>query len=104
MPQEYSFEKYWPYEEKFDPSNTSVDVYVAFNGAEERYVGTFTTLSNLKAELVKNKQTGERASGKYTVADNNIVVEEATDDVIGLAIRDLLERKEFHRYFIEAEK
>jgi hypothetical protein len=74
----------------WDPYDDNLDVRVHLTTGAV-YCGTFVTMRNLDRLFAKNRTTGECAGGLYFWAENMIVVEILTMDVITRAVEDLLE-------------
>jgi hypothetical protein len=81
-----------------DLSSDNIDVVIYFADGT-KYMATFFTLENLRHLFVKNRSTGECASGKYLWAANMIIVESLDDETIKTAVADLIATGEFGRAF-----
>ena len=71
----------------------NVEVRVNFPDGRS-YSLTFFTIQNLKTQMQNCRETGECASGLFFRAEEMVVVETLTNEVIFKAIRDLVETNE----------
>ena len=81
-----------------DLRDDNVDVLVYFADGS-KYAATFFTLENLRQLFLRNRSTGECASGKYLWAANMIIVESLDEETIQTTVADLMATGEFVRAF-----
>lgn len=93
----YSFEIYWPGEEKLNRKNESVDLIINKDGKE--YTGSLITLPYLIELFEKNKKTGENKEGSYLCIPGTVVVKDLERKTIRKTLDDLIEKGIFDKYF-----
>lgn len=85
-----------------DFADTNTDVTVSFSDGR-RFAATFITYKNISSLSKKNNGTGELLSGRYFVGSYMILIENCKRDLIESVINDLIENKEFYKYFEQLE-
>lgn len=92
---------FWPYADNLLEIDELVDVQVKLDRQEKKYVGTFTTINDLKRRFERSKINGECAQGTYQPlkTDNELLLEKISHDSIEKTINDLVSKEEFFRYF-----
>ena len=74
-------ERFWPYAERFDPKQDTLDVYVTIEGM--RYVGTFISLDAMKNKL------GEK---NYFIPEEVTIIRDY--DILEKTIQTIIQNRE----------
>ncbi len=98
----FGYNLFWPYAEKINPREDSIDVYVVLNkDKEKQYIGTFITVRKIRSLLRKFKKTGEFAGGSYVhFPKEEMIVRTINHESIERTLENLIKEGMLEELFI----
>lgn len=100
----FRYNIYWPYDNKLNPLEETVDVFARFPVSEEKYyAGTFITPADLIRWFEVDKRSGEHAGGIYLPMNHDLLVKRISNEVVERTIADLIKENRFFQYFTQAK-